>query len=181
MSKNIILVLLALVLVSCHKKLAFFQPSKSPNYHSEKIPSLSQNFPETEFYSDNTLPESIASSEDSPEFFLNQNTAIQNINETTINTSPLEEITAKKPSMGKSKFSVLKNNDSENFIKRKKLYPAFNDNLKIGFVFLVIAAILALFHLNQLVLIFGLASLVFLYLGLKKYYRRKRIKSIFRK
>lgn len=181
MFKNIILALFALTLVSCHKKLAFFQPGKSVNYHSQKIPSLSQSFPETDTYISPDQTEFIASIEENFEFKPNHPIEIVD--------SKTEIITLKKPEIEKiliSKFSSSEKIISDklvekNTLKRKKLYPLFNDNLKIGLVFLVIAAILALFSLNQLVLIFGLASLVFLYLGLKKYYRRKRIKSIFKK
>ena len=68
MFKNIILALFALTLVSCHKKLAFFQPGKLVNYHSEKIPSLSQSFPETDTKISTKQPEITASIEENLEF-----------------------------------------------------------------------------------------------------------------
>jgi hypothetical protein len=87
----------------------------------------------------------------------------------------------KEPIKELNKYKIERESTEKNFKKKRKLYPLFNDNLKIGVVFLVIAAVLAILNLNQLMLIFALASLIFLYLGLKKYFRRKRIKSWFKK
>ncbi len=181
MFKNIILALFALTLVSCHKKLAFFQPGKSVNYHSEKIPSLSQSFPETDTKISTKQPEITASIEETLEFKPHNPVETEDFEKEILRHENSDFTKTKKTEYYISEDNIKEKIVEKSTLKHKKLYPLFNDNLKIGLVFLVIAAILALFSLNQLVLIFGLASLVFLYLGLKKYYRRKRIKSIFKK
>ncbi|MBK9508278.1 MAG: hypothetical protein IPP61_19755 [Cytophagaceae bacterium] len=181
MLRNILLALIAVVFVSCHKKLAFFQPGKSVNYHSEKIPSVGQSFPETNTNISPNQPEITASIEGNLEFESTNPIEIVNIEKEIIQQETSDFERTKNTEFNISEKNITEKTVEKNTLKRKKLYPLFNDNLKIGLVFLVIAAILAIFSLNQLVLIFGLASLVFLYLGLKKYYRRKRIKSIFKK
>jgi hypothetical protein len=86
-------------------------------------------------------------------------------------------VLVRKPTINTLKASLFKDKPT----KKKHRRPALNDSLKTGIVFLGIAILLSLLGLNQLVLIFGLVSVLFLYFGLKKYYRRNRIRNIFRK
>jgi hypothetical protein len=64
--------------------------------------------------------------------------------------------------------------------RRKKIIknPFFNDGVKIASVFLLIAIGLAFLNLGELSLLFGIVSIIFFIIGLKKYMRRKRLKRI---
>lgn len=63
--------------------------------------------------------------------------------------------------------------------KRKNPVP-LNSTIYTGFIILGIAILLALLSLNSLSLLFGLASIIFLYLGFKWYFRKKNRRKIFR-
>ena len=67
--------------------------------------------------------------------------------------------------------------------KRRKFWRQFGSNLLIGTVFLVIAVVMAILKLQTLVLLFGVASILFLIFGLKKVFRKRRrqIKNPFQK
>lgn len=58
--------------------------------------------------------------------------------------------------------------------KRRKFWRQFGSNLLIGTVFLVIAVVMAVLKLQTLVLLFGVASILFLIFGLKKIFRKRR-------
>lgn len=68
-------------------------------------------------------------------------------------------------------------------LKKNKNWRKMGSNLVIGFVFLGIAVGLSLLHLGALAILFGLASIIFLILGIKKAFRlkRKRIINPFKK
>ena len=73
---------------------------------------------------------------------------------------------------------LIKNaeNKKTNFVKRN---PVFNDSLKVGLVFLIIAAALGFVPaLLQLAVLFAVVAMVFLFIGLKKLFnRRAKIKK----
>ncbi|MCP9754322.1 hypothetical protein EGI26_03975 [Lacihabitans sp. CCS-44] len=64
-------------------------------------------------------------------------------------------------------------------VKSLKRNPVFNDSLKVGLVFLIIAAALAFVPaLLQLAVLFAVVAMVFLFIGLKKLFnRRAKIKK----
>ncbi len=64
-------------------------------------------------------------------------------------------------------------------VKALKRNPVFNDSLKVGLVFLLIAAGLAFVPaLLQLAVLFALVAMIFLFIGLKKLFnRRAKIKK----
>lgn len=67
--------------------------------------------------------------------------------------------------------SAKETHDPLNNVKRN---PVFNDSLKIGFVFLAIAIGMAFFPaLLQLMVLFAVVSMVFLFIGLKKLFNRR--------
>lgn len=70
-------------------------------------------------------------------------------------------------------------NDKKTTNKRRNPVP-FNSTIYTGFIILGIAILLALLSLTSLSLLFGLASIVFLYLGFKWYFRKKNRRKIFR-
>lgn len=76
-------------------------------------------------------------------------------------------------------FPNQSHNDKKVVKKRRKPVP-LNSTIYIGFIILGIAILLALVSLSSLSLLFGVASIIFLYLGFKAYFRRKRRRDIFR-
>lgn len=64
--------------------------------------------------------------------------------------------------------------------KKRRKPVAFNSTIYTGFIILGIAVLLALVSLGSLSLLFGVASIIFLYLGFKAYFRKKRRRDIFR-
>ncbi len=75
--------------------------------------------------------------------------------------------------------SHLDNPTENQEIKALKRNPVFNDSLKVGLVFLIIAAGLAFVPaLLQLAVLFALVAMIFLFIGMKKLFnRRAKIKK----
>lgn len=64
--------------------------------------------------------------------------------------------------------------------KKKKTFKRLGTMIPTGFVFLGIAILLSLININGLALLFGVAAILFLFLGFKKLLRKKRRRDIFR-
>ncbi|MFT6206084.1 MAG: hypothetical protein ACJA1O_003711 [Spirosomataceae bacterium] len=64
--------------------------------------------------------------------------------------------------------------------KKKKPFKRWGTMIPSGFIFLGIAILLSLININGLALLFGVAAILFLFLGFKKLLRRKRRRDIFR-
>jgi len=79
----------------------------------------------------------------------------------------------------KSEVSLLDETTEIQKVKSLKRNPVFNDSLKVGLVFLIIAAGLAFVPaLLQLAVLFAVVAMVFLFIGLKKLFnRRAKIKK----
>lgn len=58
-------------------------------------------------------------------------------------------------------------------LKSLKRNPVFNDSLKIGIVFLAIALGLSFLPVLQLTLLFAIVAMIFLFIGLKKLFKRR--------
>lgn len=67
--------------------------------------------------------------------------------------------------------------------KRRRLWRQAGSNLFIGGFFLGVAIVLTLVHLQSLAALFGLASILFLFFGLKKFFKKRNrgIKNPFKK
>lgn len=63
--------------------------------------------------------------------------------------------------------------------KRGSKFRKISSNIFIGFTFLGIAILLAILKVPTLVILFGIASIVFLTIGLKKIWKKKRRRSRF--
>lgn len=74
----------------------------------------------------------------------------------------------------------LKETPKKHVKKKKKKRVRWNSMIPAGFIFLGIAILLAFINLNGLALLFGVASILFLFLGFKKLFRKKRRRSIFK-
>jgi hypothetical protein len=77
--------------------------------------------------------------------------------------------------------AISEENTKINVKKKRNRNPIFNDGVKIGIVFLVIAIGLAFIPLTQLSILFGVVSAIFFVLGLKKYMRKNRFRNIFKR
>ncbi len=64
--------------------------------------------------------------------------------------------------------------------KKKKPLKRWGTMIPTGVVFLGIAILLSLININGLALLFGVAAIFFLYLGIRKLLRKRRRREIFR-
>lgn len=121
-------------------------------------------------------PEELEASIDSElriETLSSENKKYSRINKELENTSKIE---VAQTEFEDAQLVKTAENKKANFIKRN---PVFNDSLKIGLVFLIIAAALAFVPaLLQLAVLFAVVAMVFLFIGLKKLFnRRAKIKK----
>lgn len=182
MKKLTFLFLAFTLLVSCRKEFASFQKSPNINYTFQKksieIPvRITQPAPSA----------LIASTHDSysePIKVFGLET-----HEATIQKQQIQDDGRRKNRKNISKkqetfFEKILPNQHTNdkkTVKKRRIPVPLNSTIYIGFIILGIAILLALVSLNSLSLLFGVAAIFFLYLGFKKYFRRKkRRRDIFR-
>lgn len=183
MEKTAFLLLALTLLASCRKELASFQKSPNINYTTSKksiaIPLEGINPKQ---------PNLIVSTRDSYTFIEPSESFKSETNEITTQNTQINDDGGRKKQKNVSKkqetffekvFPNQHLKDKKTVKKRRKPVP-LNATIYTGLVILGIAILLALVSLNSLSILFGIASLFFLYLGLKKYFRRKRRRDIFR-
>lgn len=182
--KQLTLFILSLItFTSCRKEFASFQKSPNINYAAKKTPieiPLEVVKPEQ--------PNLIASTQnsftftESKEAFQSENNEISTQN-TQINDDggrkKRKKISKKQETFFEKIFPNQHSKDKKTLKKRRKPVP-LNSTIYTGFIILGIAILLALVSLNSLSLLFGVAAILFLYLGFKKYFRKKRRRDIFR-
>lgn len=183
MKKPAFLLLALTLLASCRKEFASFQKSPNINYTTSKksieIPLEGINPKQ---------PNLIVSTQDSYTFIEPSEIFKSETNEITTQNTQINDDGGRKKQKNVSKkqetffqkvFPNQHSKDKKTVKKRRKPVP-LNSTIYTGLVILGIAILLALVSLNSLSILFGIASLFFLYLGLKKYFRRKRRRDIFR-
>jgi hypothetical protein len=141
------------------------EKSSKPYYETEKIEAKNKENSFPKFKEGNLILPKIIKPVEKPTK-LAQNQASGKIN---------ANISSEKISQLKVKIE-----SQEYFKKKRNRNPIFNDGVKIGIVFLLIAITLAILSLNQLSLLFGVVSAIFFVLGLKKYMRKNRFRNIFK-
>jgi hypothetical protein len=164
---------LILFLGSCQKKMALFMPSNNIEFESE--PNLQKHVgPNVKIknLNLNVILDSVQNVE-------NQNIAFEK--QTEISIQKTEKIHKKSLPIRVSKSSKVFEKEEKKKKKKRNRNPIFNDGVKIGIVFLIIAIGLALVPLSQLSILFGIVSAVFFVLGLKKYMRKNRFRNIFKR
>jgi hypothetical protein len=72
-----------------------------------------------------------------------------------------------------------KTTESKQKSKKKPTFRRYNSFIPAGFVILGIAILLALLSLQSLSLLFGLAALLILFIGFKRFFRRKNRRKLF--
>lgn len=171
--------LFCISLFSCQRKnMGGFQKSTRENFSSKT------NNSKLLFTSENPIfieeiqsePEELEASIDSElriETLSSENKKYRRINKELENTSKIE---FSQTEFEDAQLVKTAENKKANFVKRN---PVFNDSLKIGLVFLIIAAALAFVPaLLQLAVLFAVVAMVFLFIGLKKLFnRRAKIKK----
>jgi cation transport ATPase len=185
MPNRILIVFLSFIIFSsCHKKMGGFQASSRENFTQTKkpIPSITafdetlETEPKSELVFDEIETTQLSASTDERQIsFIESNRKTE-----IIDFKNLKKIEENKATILEKKPNFQKEKPAKKKKKRKKRNSVFNDGVKIGIVFLVIAILLSFLHITQLVILFGLVSVIFLYLGLKKYMRRNRLKNIFK-
>lgn len=182
--KQLTFLLLSLIVFSsCRKDFAYFQKSPNLTYLQKKnvvIPQIEHPA---------TQPMLTASVDDSPEFigqaesFSPETTAIETEkpwwDDGRKKKKKRTSVSRKEGTFIEKIFPNQTHKDKKINKKRRNLVP-LNSNIYTGFIILGIAIVLALVSLNSLSLLFGVAAILFLYLGFKKYFRKKRRRDIFR-
>lgn len=183
MKQLTILLLSLIIFTSCRKDFASFQKSTNLSYSSKKSGSTNEVLIITP-----TEPILMASVENLPVISYKTHAfSFKTIEIEEKNTS-LDDGRKRRNRKNVSKnegtfiqkiFPNQTHNDKKVVKKRRKSVP-FNSTIYTGFVILGIAILLALVSLSSLSLLFGVAAIIFLYLGFRKYFRKIQRRNIFR-
>lgn len=182
MKHTILFLLLLIVFSSCKKEFAYFQKSNYSSFHTKKE-SIKLETPNPIL----ETPLIAAANEDFSSIFQqNEEIQVNNINPQIKNEVKDNGRKKKKRNIKQNNGTFLEklfpNNDHKNTKqtqKKRKPVP-LNSTIYTGFIILGIAILLALVSLNSLSLLFGLASIIFLYIGFKTFFRKKRRRDMFR-
>ena len=172
MSKLTLVILFCLCLVACNKKMGGFRQSSRESfstkshikqYLASENPVLTQDFlPEFEEFTVNNSNELQIETPESKIKLSSENVKEKKEHLNFENIQSDVEITLSEKSAEIVKLRTIKRN------------PVFNDSLKIGVIFLLIASALALIPaLLQLGILFALVAIVLLFIGLKKLFKRR--------
>lgn len=171
-----ILFTLLISLSSCQKKFASFQAGSRENFEYHHIPRLKEQAPPVI----EKIPARSQNPEDKEETLGSGGVPVYHIPAVE---KTVREFRKKQPKTffrADDHQKVTQKEKPKKKKKDKRKKPKFNDGLKTGTIFLLIAVVMGIFSLTQLTLLFGLVSVLFLYFGLKKYYRQQRRRNIFK-
>jgi hypothetical protein len=181
--KYLLLLFLFCTLFSCKKDFANFQQSQYSTY-AQSSNNAAQKY--NVFQPDASLSASLDNSAVFPiEPHLSETLTIE-VNSTNKIAFDKIEITENKgffkykKAHFQAKMIAIAVSNQKNTIKQKFKPVPLNSTIYTGFIILGIAIVLALVSLESLSLLFGLAAIVLLYIGFKKYLRRKKWRDIFR-
>ncbi len=183
MKKLTFLLLAFTLLVSCRKQFASFQKSPNIVYTTKKKP--------IEIPLEIIQPKQsniTASTQDSYDFAKQSRVFGSETNEAIILNLSVNDDGGRKRRKKVSKnqetfFEKVFPNQTHNdkkVVKKRRKPVSFNSTIYSGFVILGIAILLALVSLSSLSLLFGVAAIIFLYLGFRKYFRKIQRRNIFR-
>lgn len=170
-------ILIILSFFSCQKNIGGFQKSSRENFTQSKqpIPLKSQIIFEIplEIEDQSQLNEELSASEIPIISFDNSS---QGFKKMAMNNSEIK--TSEPPKF--QEFTIKQTSPKNTFYKKDirllkslKRNPVFNDSLKIGIVFLAIALGLSFLPVLQLTLLFAIVAMIFLFIGLKKLFKRR--------
>ncbi|MFN3782513.1 MAG: hypothetical protein ACK4R6_01225 [Spirosomataceae bacterium] len=169
-------------LIGCKRQMAVFSYHPESYPVSEKKQKAISNSPKIE--RSDVIPaikENILSEEVLPVQAFQIESTEQKVQDwPKFNRKKKEKVSKRQEPTYKKPFAIFQKQEKPE--KRKKVLQNsfFNDQVKIGGLFLGGAIILSLFNLTGLALLFGVAALLLLFVGFKKYFRRQRRKRAFR-
>lgn len=167
MRKLILGFLILFTISACHKKIGGFQASKKENFSA---PIKTTKIEVTPKLPELVLDEELLDASIESEFkVIDQAT---NKSEIYSPIRSIENNTKSYSVINKNPFS-LKTQEKDKIKKRIRRNPVFNDSLKMGFVLLFIAIGLSFLPVIELTLLFGIVALIFLFIGLKKFFKRR--------
>lgn len=165
-----------LFLTSCQRKFASFQASSRETFEHQPIPRIKETtVPKIE-----KIPDPVAEPENNDLVSTAGELPVYHIPEVRKIITAFRKKPANQYIKTDAHQKVFQKEKPKKKKKNKRKRPTFNDGLKTGTIFLLIAVIMGIFSLTQLTLLFGLVSVLFLYFGLKKYYRQQRRRNIFK-
>ncbi len=180
--KYFLLLLCLFMVSSCKKDVAYFQQSAYSSYiHAKKNIEPQPNIIEPAI--------ELSASLDNATIFSTEPTLSENL---IIEAHPTKVVAfniskIKKRIIKQQKVAFYSTNTPITVKYPKKLFKRnpkevpLNSTIYTGLIILGIAILLALVSLNSLSFLFGLAAILFLYLGFKKYFRKQRRRDFFRK
>lgn len=175
-SKLIIASLLALSFVACKRQYAMVQPAQTDDFLVREKKAKLADFSIEKIESEEIISEKKQLNEGF--IILEDNSETTEYQYITSDLQKKETINVLEHSVVNKGFNEIKRDPTK---KRKKpLVRRVNAFVPMGLLSLVLAIILALINLNGLAFLFAIASLFFLYLGVKKYLKRQKRRQIFK-
>jgi len=180
--KYLLILFCLCVFVSCKKDVAYFQQSAYSSYQPfKKNIELQPNIIQPAIQ--------LSASLDNATIFSTEPTLSENIiiEAHQTNVTELDKNNIKKKIIKQQKVAFYSKNIPISVNHHKKLFKRnpkevpLNSTIYTGLIILGIAILLALVSLNSLSFLFGVAAILFLYLGFKKYFRKQRRRDFFRK
>jgi hypothetical protein len=170
------------LLVSCKKDVAYFQQSAYSSYlPSKKNIKIQPNITQPDIQLSASLDNATIISTE-PKTSENLILEVDPINVVELHKSKIKKrIIQQKKIAFYSTNTPIAVNYHKNFFKRNPKEVPPNSTIYTGLIIFGIAILLALVSLNSLSLLFGLAAILFLYLGFKSYFRKQRRRDFFRK
>jgi hypothetical protein len=170
------------LLVSCKKDVAYFQQSAYSSYlPSKKNIKIQPNITQPDIQLSASLDNATIISTE-PKTSENLILEVDPINVVELHKSKIKKrIIQQKKIAFYSTNTPIAVNYHKNFFKRNPKEVPLNSTIYTGLIIFGIAILLALVSLNSLSLLFGLAAILFLYLGFKSYFRKQRRRDFFRK
>lgn len=170
------------VFTSCRKEFASFQKSANLDYSSKKNSDKSEILITPTKHTLTASVENLPVIADKTEIFSSQiidNEAEKILLNDGRKRKKRKNVSKKESTFIEKIFPNKAHNDKKVVKKRKKPVP-INSTIYAGFIILGIAILLALLSLSSLSLLFGVAAILFLFIGFKTYFRKKRRRNIFR-
>jgi hypothetical protein len=170
------------LLVSCKKDVAYFQQSAYSSYlPSKKNIKIQPNITQPDIQLSASLDNATIISTE-PKTSENLILEVDPINVVELHKSKIKKrIIQQKKIAFYSTNTPIAVNYHKKFFKRNPKEVPLNSTIYTGLIIFGIAILLALVSLNSLSLLFGLAAILFLYLGFKSYFRKQRRRDFFRK
>jgi hypothetical protein len=170
------------LLVSCKKDVAYFQQSAYSSYlPSKKNIELQPNIIQPDIQLSASLDNATIISTE-PKTSENLIIEVYPTNVVELHKSKIKKrIIQQKKIAFYSTNTPIAVNYHKKFFKRNPKEVPLNSTIYTGLIIFGIAILLALVSLNSLSLLFGLAAILFLYLGFKSYFRKQRRRDFFRK